>query len=1090
MHSSNDNPQPASSTNTDAAKKERFARVLEIFSSAVAVAPELRGTLLDELCAGDLELKREVSLMLDADAGTTQAKLRTGLGSSIGTIEGTFESPDHLKDLPRISGQYRLVRQLGEGGMGVVYLAEQSLPRRFVALKAIRAGLSSRQILERFKRETHILGRLQDPGIAQIFEAGILDDDDSGRAYIVMEYVDGPTLTKYAAEKQLSRESRIDLMIKVCAAVHHAHLKRVIHRDLKPANVLVNSEGNPKILDFGIASLESDSDQHLTITREGQILGTPAYMAPEQVRGEDVDFRADVYALGATLFELLTNTLPHDLTGLNLPSALEKVRTQLPRRALSIEATLDSDLDAIVAMALTKDPSQRYQSADALAEDLRRHQSGEPITARPESGVATLVRLLKRYRLVAAAAVVFIMVLVASTLIFGDLSRRNAQLAKDAAIATQKIAAQAGDLKRALYFSRIGNAEAALAAGDTVKAKARLLECDVANRGWEWRHLFRAVEQSISQVALPQENSAVAFDATCTNAFVHRPGQPWLKFNLETGAAGTELGAGSDVVEAALAPNGKWLVCRTRVGGVELLNLNESTPARAIDCGPASDKAMPQSISRVVWLDEGAEFMCVSSNGKGLVFHVDQEKLVREVPSRKIAAYDAKKRPGHDQWMVTYEDQTVQLRSSRDGALILENKEFPAIPVSIGFSADGMQAAIGCFDGTVAFWDLATNKLRQMRGHKGSIRVMAFSPDGTRVASGGRDRVVKIWDFNTGTLLSTQAGEDVRITAMAWKDPLHIVTAGEGGPIRVFRADAQPVVPVFDCKGDTTIGSDTWNQWSTIAMRSGEIMFFDHRDWKQGTSIECPSLLHTKFASNGTFVATTSSGIIRFYDPISRTLLATDSSIEGEAAYLVASADRSRIAALQGDKGVSLLDLKALTAGKYISLPGIQGCEVLNNGMLLVSRTQPDRLELIDPDSGKSLWKIETPAFIGAYAASGDQKLVAISASRRVIEIHEIATGNHVRSIPVPNVDLGILQFFDHDTRIAGGGQDPVVRAWSLSDGVEVATLTGHRSYVSGLMVCDDSRSLITIDVSGMLRKWRSDVPGSDKAADPAQFSP
>ncbi len=1069
---------------TDAARRERFNLVLEVFSKVVGLNPAERKMLLSELCGEDGDLRHQVVLMLAADDGMTQARLRTGSGSGIGAIDGTFTTPDQLKDLPRISGQYRLVRQLGEGGMGVVYLAEQSMPRRFVALKAIRAGLSSRQILERFKRETHILGRLQDPGIAQIFEAGILDDDESGRAYIVMEFVDGPTLTKYADEKQLNRDQRIELMIKVCAAVHHAHLKRVIHRDLKPANVLVNSEGNPKILDFGIASLESDTEQHLTITREGQILGTPAYMAPEQVRGEEIDSRADVYALGAMLFELLTSKLPHDLTGLNLPSALEKVRTQPPRRALAIEATLDPNLDAIVAMALSSDPSLRYQSADALAEDLRKHQNGEPIAARRESGAAMLLRLLKRHRLITAAAVVSIVVLIASTLIFGDLSRRNALLAKEAEIATGKIAAQAGELKRALYISRIGNAEAALAAGDTVKAKARLLECDEENRGWEWKHLYRAVDQSISEIALPAGNSVVAFDAAGTSAFVHRTGLPWVSVNLASGVIGPELGVGSEVVEAVVSPDGKWLVCRTRIGGVELVSLSSAAPTRKVDFGLIDGKPGNQKISRVAWLNEGTEFLCLSPYGIGFVFHVEREGVVRQIDSSPITAYDAKRRPNHEEWMATFEDMTVQLRSSRDGAVILEKKGLPAIPVSIGFSPDGMRAAIGCFDGTVVFWDLKSNELRQIRGHKSSIRVMAFSPDGERAASGGRDRVVKIWDFKSGSLVSSQAGEEVRITAMQWKDASRIVTAGEGGPIRVFRADAQPVIPVFDCKGDTTIGSDTWKQWSTIAMRSGEIMFFDHHEWSKGTSIQCPSLLHTKLTPTGMLIASSSTGTLRFYDATSeKKLLATDSSIEGEAAYLMASSDRSHIAALQADKGAAIIDVAAMKVGKFVSIPGIQGLELLNDGNLLVSRTHPDRLELIEPESGKTVWRVDAPAFIGAYAASENQKLVAIAVSRKTLDLHELATGKKLRTIAASNLDLGNLQFFDHDTRLAGGGQDPVVRVWSLSDGVEVATLTGHRSYISGLMACDDSESLITIDVSGMLRKWRSDLANAPKKA-------
>ena len=1055
-----------------AAGKERFARMLDIFSRAVAVEPAERAAILSEV--SDAELRRDVELMLAEDEGTANAKLRTGSGSGSGMIEGLASTSDPLKNLPKISGQYRLIRQLGEGGMGVVYLAEQALPRRLVALKAVRAGLTSKQVLERFERETHILGRLQDPGIAQIYEAGILEDDTSGRAYIVMEYVDGPTLTKYAEQKQLARRERLELMIRVCAAVHHAHLKRVIHRDLKPANVLVNSEGNPKILDFGIASLESDNDA--TLTRDGQLLGTPAYMSPEQVRGEDVDTRADVYALGVMLFELLTKSLPHDLTGLSLVAALDKVRNHPPRRAIWLDSTLEMDLDAIVSMALATDPSARYQSADALGSDLRRHLDGESIAARQETGLTTMTRLVKRHRLATAGGVLAMLGLVFSAVIFGQLSRRNALLAGESEAARMRIASQADELKRALYVSRIGNAEAALASGDTVKARTRLEQCDPESRGWEWRHLWRAVDQSLQNIVVPEGASVVAMNDTGTRAVVHRLNQAWQTVDIAAAKLGVEHGVGTDVVEASLSPDENWVVSRTRRGGVELLDLSGRTPAKAIEFGLLIEKEY-LGVSRVMWLDQGREFLCVAPNGKGFVFDVGKEGPVRTLESRPTMAYDARKRPGRDEWMCTFEDGCVQLRDARDGTLLMEKTGLPMLPVSIGFSPDGMRAAIGCFNGKVLFWDLATNELTEQKGHSSSVRCTVFSPDGQRVASGGRDRVLKVWDFKSGALLSTQTGEQVRVTAIAWRDNYTIVTAGDGGPIRIFNADAEPIVPTFKASDDVTTGSDTWNNLTALSLRNGEIVLFDHTQWRQKSKTASPRLLQTRFTSNGLLVVSSEIGTLRLYDPEQDLRLVGEChDLEGEGAFLFSSSDRSKFAAVQVKKGITLIDPVAMKAVKSVQCENVAWCDVLNDGSFLVGTAHPSRCQMLTPAPGRTPWSVELATEVLSAAVSSDQKRVAIALKDRTIQIYDADTGAIVRSFATGSLNVEAMQFFDHDSRLAGGGQDQSVRIWAVNDGLELATLSGHRSYLAGLMACDEGESLITIDVAGTLRKWKSNT--------------
>lgn len=310
-------------------------------------------------------------------------------------------------------GPYRLITVLGEGGFGIVYLAEQPSPQRRVALKILRAGVAGPQTLSRFGHEAQTLGLLQHPGIAQVFEAGFYDPktgrtltDDGSRAvllngglpFFAMEFVEGSPLTGYARDAKLSRRARLELLIQVAEAVQHAHTKGVIHRDLKPANILVDQSGRAKVLDFGVARVTSDQVQRTLQTDVGQLVGTLGYMSPEQIAADPaaVDTRADVYALGAILYELLSGHPPHRVEGKVLHEATRVICDEPPSRLASIDRTLRGDLDTIVAKALEKDKARRYQTASDLAADLRRYLGDQPIVARPPSTGYQLRKFARR----------------------------------------------------------------------------------------------------------------------------------------------------------------------------------------------------------------------------------------------------------------------------------------------------------------------------------------------------------------------------------------------------------------------------------------------------------------------------------------------------------------------------------------------------------------------------------------------------------------------------------------------------------------------------------------------------------------------
>lgn len=299
--------------------------------------------------------------------------------------------------------------------MGTVYKAEQQSPHRIVALKIIKPGVASEHLLHRFEQEAEALGRLQHPGIAQIYEAGTADSGSGLQPYFAMEFIQGRPLIQYAAARRLDVRGRLELLARLCDAVNHAHQRGIIHRDLKPGNILVDEAGQPKILDFGVARV-TDSDTRATRQTDlGQLIGTLAYMSPEQVLGNplELDIRSDVYALGVILYELLAGKLPYKVERKALHEAVQVIREEDPTPLSSIQRSYRGDIETIVAKALEKDKERRYAAAADLAGDIRRYLTDEPIVARPPSAGYQLQKFARRHKALMAGTAAVFLVLVA-----------------------------------------------------------------------------------------------------------------------------------------------------------------------------------------------------------------------------------------------------------------------------------------------------------------------------------------------------------------------------------------------------------------------------------------------------------------------------------------------------------------------------------------------------------------------------------------------------------------------------------------------------------------------------------------------------
>jgi len=479
-----------------------------LFAEALLIADRVaREAFLDQACAGDAGLRARISKLLAAHADSDQffGECIANLGMDAANVSEPADPMDGSEatgeKVGSRVGRYRLLRQLGEGGCGEVYLAEQEEPvRRRVALKVIKLGMATKNVIARFEVERQALALMDHPNIAKVLDAGATEQ---GRPYFVMELVGGVKITTFCDEHQLDARQRLDLFIQVCQAIQHAHQKGVIHRDIKPSNILVSVQDGvamPKVIDFGIAkATASRLTDETTFTAAGQFVGTPAYMSPEQAElsGLDVDTRSDIYSLGVLLYELLTGRTPFDQKEL-VSSGLDEMRRKLrevdPQRPSTLLTSLDNadltatahsrhidppklirslkgDLDWIVMKTLEKDRRRRYETANALSLDIQRYLNNEPVNARPPSKIYRLQKLVLRNKAVYASgalvAVTLIAGLVVSTHLF--FQEREARFEAERARANEMQLRQEAEARE-----KVTQATVLLSHGEVAEADALL----------------------------------------------------------------------------------------------------------------------------------------------------------------------------------------------------------------------------------------------------------------------------------------------------------------------------------------------------------------------------------------------------------------------------------------------------------------------------------------------------------------------------------------------------------------------------------------------------------------------------------------
>jgi len=454
----------------------RFEQISELFEAARSLSQSERDEYLSKACAGDPDLRSEVEGLLAEHA--RQSPLDTNTPGEIAELVSRDEIENDT-DIPTKIDRYTIIGHVGEGGMGSVYEARQQNPNRSVALKVIKRGMDTKQVIARFEAERQAVAMMDHPNIAQVYDAGTTED---GRPYFAMELVRGVSIVEYCQSQKLDIDSRLRLFVQVCRAIQHAHQKGIIHRDIKPSNVLVTEVDDvavPKIIDFGIAkAIDTLLDTKTVITIHGQLVGTPAYMSPEQtnLNGRDIDTRTDIYSLGVLLYELLTATTPftdEELLSKGFAEMMRVITDNEPvkpsTRLITLEkqgasssyessdrhrtvvSMLQGDLDWIAMKCLEKEPDRRYESASALAQDIERFVHSEPVEARPPSRSYQIHKYIQRHRgqVIAGVAVMSVLLLgVAGTtggMIWALNEQAKARLAAQDELAAQVKATQAAE---------------------------------------------------------------------------------------------------------------------------------------------------------------------------------------------------------------------------------------------------------------------------------------------------------------------------------------------------------------------------------------------------------------------------------------------------------------------------------------------------------------------------------------------------------------------------------------------------------------------------------------------------------------------
>jgi WD40 repeat protein/predicted Ser/Thr protein kinase len=932
-------------------------------------------------------------------------------------------------EVPGRIGAYEILEKIAEGGMGVVYRARQDGTGREVALKLIKG--SSPEDVERFRIEARIVAGLTHAHIVRLYEVG----EHEGKPFFSMEYVTGGSLSKKVPELQADPKAAASLLRTVAQAVHHAHQHGLIHRDLKPSNILLDDKGEPHVADFGLAKRVEDSpDRDPTFTPSNAIVGTPPYMPPEQARGaRHLTTAADVYGLGAILYHLLTARPPFD--GVTPMDVLLKVCSdQPPEPPRRLNPKVERDLETICLKCLQKDPARRYESARALAKDLRRYLEGRPITARRVSLPERGWKWVRRQPVLAAlVAAVVLLVLVAVFGIGSEWSRTEKALEKE---------------KRERYVSQIGDAAGHAGRGESGQAVDVLEECAGPLRGWEWRYLRRLCRLEVVPltghkgpvlsvqyradgarvITAGHDGTARVWDAATGKQLLLLPGNVTRTSAWFTGDDRIVTGGEDGTVQLWDAATGAELTGDRRVRWGRVLTAARHGSRIAL----YSDGVKVPEI--VVWDTATRKDVQRFRAAEALV-----NSLALSPDGRYLAAC------GYDGYLKVWD---VDSRREMPLPDIPRAAFAAANSWTVAFNHDGTRAAVGTTQPLL--WDVQTGATVDLLPGAGDLPSgsVSFSPDGTWfAATGSRDGQVRIWNLRENGVAvrgpSRQGGGGPGVVFSPDGQTVAVPRGAEVTLEKLF-ARANPSGPTVVPQPAPKVGALAFHPQSSsiLAVRTADkILLWDVSD------PEAPAL--RRGASSWALPAPAPEG-----------------------ANLAFSPDRELLASGCRGSRLAVWDLEAgKPAATTIPAANVRWCAFGPGGLL--ATTDETRISLWDLAKGGEPKRFPAPAgTVAALAFDRDGRFLAAGGDSQRVQLFDVSTGRPGRDFRGPTGTITSLAFSPDGKQLAAGSADLRVCVWDVAGGERLFTWGGHGGSVTAVAYSPDGKRLASCGNDGTVKLW------------------